>query len=680
MNKFEKSLYSVTQDPKEAIKIIADNMIETRPAAKVEYRPFHKSEIYYDLPIVGPRYIDIKKLHPHIKSGDVVYISAILDSCNEYEVKINFIGDAKVFLDSKEIFDSKGECDRHSVEAHLRAGETPITFAVKCHSDEKCEFYFMPSVRYYWMWARYYLLHVKVKSPIPYYKGEEGVAISAVYKDGEQFDGRYVYPTPIAESRVVNFADSYGDCDGEFAYAMTNASSDTSLSVSFSGKGKVFVNGIERSSYDNMPLEKGDTVLVKLQRSENWAFEFSGADISPKMLTSERRTGDEWVIVGAFGDNGDIDTPMGPEALIDFTKPYKDKNGEPVYWKLAAKNEYVRPTLFTRFFGQWFYAHMVGTYGLLSSSYALNNKEYFDYFVNSTKILASYFDYAQYDAQKFKQATFLQVSTNLDNLDAIGAMGRNLCELYKIEPGDDVGRVIDILADAAKNNIPRFEDGTYHRPYDMWADDLFMSCPFLMRYAAIKGDNDSAKEVVRQLLGFKSRLWMPDEQIMSHIFFLDTNEPNNVPWGRGNGWVYVSLSDALENLPRDIEGYDELMKFYLEYTEGIIKLQDADGLWHQVLNINASYQETSCTGMFMLGICRGIKNGWLDSSYKAYAERAFVGLLKNKIASDGNVYDVCMGSSNSKNADYYMNLGAVDNDDHGTGVILTAISEYLKVI
>ena len=37
-----------------------------------------------------------------------------------------------------------------------------------------------------------------------------------------------------------------------------------------------------------------------------------------------------------------------------------------------------------------------------------------------------------------------------------------------------------------------------------------------------------------------------------------------------------------------------------------------------------------------------------------------------------------MGSSNSKNAEYYVNLGAVDNDDHGTGVILTAIGEYIK--
>ena len=396
------------------------------------------------------------------------------------------------------------------------------------------------------------------------------------------------------------------------------------------------------------------------------------------MLASAREAGDEWIIVGAFGNAGDIDTPMGPECGIDFAKPFTNADGEATYWKLADKCEYMRPSLATRFFGQWFYALMVGTHGLYKAYAATGDKKYLDYFIDSTTTLAEYYDYAQYDAQTFGQASFLELTTNLDNLDAIGSIGRNLCELYKISPREDVLKLIEILGDAAMNKIPRFEDGTYHRERDMWADDLFMSCPFLVRYAALKEDARFAKEVVNQLLGFKNRLWMADQQIMSHIFFLDTNEPNLVPWGRGNGWVYVSLTDALENLPRDTDGYDKLMRFYLEFTEGIVKLQDADGLWHQVLNLPHSYQETSCTGMFLLGLCRGINNGWISTEYKKYADKAYLGLLDKKISSIGNVYDVCMGSSNSKNAEYYVNLGAVDNDDHGTGVILTAITEYIK--
>ena len=677
MSKFERSLYTVTTEPKEAVKIIADNMIKTRPRGEVKYRPCHKSELYRDLPTAGARVVDIKKLHPEAKAGDVVYIGAVLDSCDDSVARINFWGDAKVTLNGETVYDAEGNTGLNQPLVNFKKGDNPVVFEVRCHSDEAFEFRFMPSVRHYIMWAKFYLLNVRVKCPLAEYKDEDGVAISRIYKSGEKFDGEYIYPRAPKAKSVIDFGEIYANCKGKFAFALTNATEDTPLSITPYGRAKVTVNGEACEIIENISLKRGDTVLVKIERGDKWGFAYSAKCLKPAIITSNRPESDEWITVGAFGADGDIDTPVGPECGIDFAKPFTTEEGA-VYWKLADKNEYLRPSLATRFFGQWFYALMVGTHGLYKAYTATGDEKYLNYFIDSTTTLAEYFDYVQYDASQFGQTSFLELATKLDNLDAIGSMGRNLCELYKIAPRADVLKLIEILADAAMNNIPRFEDGTYHRERDMWADDLFMSCPFLVRYAALKGDKNFADEVVRQLLGFKNRLWMADQKIMSHIFFLDTNEPNLVPWGRGNGWVYVSLTDALENLPQGTEGYDELMKFYLEFTEGIVKLQDADGLWHQVLNLPYSYQETSCTGMFLLGLCRGINNGWIGAEYKKYADKAYLGLLDKKISSIGNVYDVCMGSSNSKNAEYYVNLGAVDNDDHGTGVILTAINEYIK--
>ena len=56
------------------------------------------------------------------------------------------------------------------------------------------------------------------------------------------------------------------------------------------------------------------------------------------------------------------------------------------------------------------------------------------------------------------------------------------------------------------------------------------------------------------------------------------------------------------------------------------------------------------------------------------------GLTSKKISAQGDVYDVCRGSGNSKDVNYYMNLLDIDNDDHGIGVMLTAFSEMLKII
>ena len=83
----------------------------------------------------------------------------------------------------------------------------------------------------------------------------------------------------------------------------------------------------------------------------------------------------------------------------------------------------------------------------------------------------------------------------------------------------------------------------------------------------------------------------------------------------------------------------------------------------------------------MLGLARGIKNGWLDrDTYMPCVMRAYHGLTSKKISAQGDVYDVCRGSGNSKDVNYYMNLLDIDNDDHGIGVMLTAFSEMLKII
>lgn len=295
------------------------------------------------------------------------------------------------------------------------------------------------------------------------------------------------------------------------------------------------------------------------------------------------------------------------------------------------------------------------------------------------RVMTEYFDYMRYEAKHFSSPSFLDISSSLHDLDSIGSIGRNLCEYYFLTRDDAVKPVISTMLRATETNIPRFSDGTFHRERDMWADDAFMSCPFLVRASALTGDGRYVKEAARQLLGFKKRLWMEHKRLFSHIFFLDTEAPNRVPWGRGNGWVFISVSDFLENAPKDTEGYDRLMTLYREFAEGLLSYQDGEGLWHQVIDRPDSYSETSCTAMFIIGICRGLRNGWIsDKIYKDAVNRAYNGLMKHKIDRTGAVYGVCMGSGNFTEAEYYMQLGTVDNDDHGTGVILTALSEISR--
>lgn len=228
-------------------------------------------------------------------------------------------------------------------------------------------------------------------------------------------------------------------------------------------------------------------------------------------------------------------------------------------------------------------------------------------------------------------------------------------------------------------NIPRFNDGTFYRGTTMWADDVFMSCPFLARLGSITGNTFYYEECARQLAGFKKRLYRENKKIFSHIFFVEEQQPNEISWGRGNGWIFISLADLLTQLPEETQGYDMLLSLFREFAQGILAQQDKTGLWHQVMDRPTSYLETSCTGMFLLGMCKGMRCGWLPrSEFEEPARRALQGLLTHSIDKDGNVYGVCKGSGCSMDPVYYDELDMVKNDDHGTGIILSALAEFVR--
>ena len=666
---YQDSLASLTQNPKEAIRIIADNMLKIRPRECVTYHPYKRNEIYYDKHLYL-RNIDLKKLYPEAKRGNVVYIGTVIDACCEIDAKLNFVGNARVIFKGESIFDSEKDRDpdgKSRCPIHLEKGENPVLFMVRCESDDRFEFQFMPSVRWYWTWAKYYILSARATSPIPEYAGEDGIGISRLYESEEEFDGEFVFPAVEKHVNVIDFADILDSKDGNIAYALTYALEDTDLDIKTDCKHKIFVNGKESKA--PLSLKSGDEVLIRLTKGANWSFEFIGDLIGIPFLKSNRSSGDKFLTLGSFGEDRE-------SIEVQFKKPYDGFGGEKVFWKLSTRSDYIRPHLLSRFFGQWHYSFMVGEFGLLNAAKAIEKREYLDYFCDHMRLMIEYFDYMRYENKHFSAPSFLDISASLHDLDSIGSIGRNLCVYYN-ETGDkDALPIIDTLLSAMETKIPRFADGTFHRHSDMWADDTFMSCPFLVEAGILKNDKRYHEEAIRQLLGFKKRLWMADERIFSHIFFLNPPEPNNIPWGRGNGWIYVSLSSALEKISPETEGYDRILDTFKEFTEGICALQDENGLWHQVLNRRDSYSETSCTAMFILGICRGIRNGWLDESYLKYATQAYNGILSHKIDKSGTVYDVCMGSGNARDVSYYMDLGAIDNDDHGTGVILSAISEY----
>lgn len=617
------------------IKKIAENMIKTRPQKQVVLRPYQKHDAITRHPL-GTVEVDLNRLFPDAPEQSVVKVKTVLKVPYPNAAILGVWG-AEAYLNGIRLMpDQEGY-----VQIDL-AGDDELVFVCKKQNENFGVQFVLSTVHYRGMWASDYLYWIRYT--LPEYPGEEGVAVTCL--DGEKF---IFPPAPVRVCLAELFPEK------KYVFAVSYALCDTE----YSGKQEMFVDG---KPYQGGIIRQGSRVLLRLFPESDWEDFLETKDFGIPMLETKRNSGTQWMFLGS--DNKEL-----PET--DF--PKSCQNG---FWRLL-DGSYIRPYLDTSFFGKWFYALMVGQYGILKASVFLG-ASYKQYFIDGMNVLADYFFYMQREYAFFGSPSFLERSVMLTELDPIGTIGMNLCDLYQENHSENAKNVILALLDAMEHRVLHFPDGTFRRSETMWADDTFMSLPFLARVGEVFEDSSYFEQCIRQMKGFYQRLYWKEKKLFSHIYFIQDQKPNKVAWGRGNGWVFLTLSELLERIPTDFPERNWLVDIFSEFAEGICAHQAQDGLWHQVLDMPESYEETSCSGMFAIGLLRGVKNGWISSEYWENAERAVTAVAKNCVDSEGNILGVCKGSGCSYEKEYYAKLDTVTNDDHGTGIILAMLAEYLS--
>ncbi len=144
--------------------------------------------------------------------------------------------------------------------------------------------------------------------------------------------------------------------------------------------------------------------------------------------------------------------------------------------------------------------------------------------------------------------------------------------------------------------------------------------------------------------------------------------------GTGGKWMGIvqSLRTA-DGALRKSSKWKKLITFFRSLSEGFLRHQDEEGMFHQVLDMRSSYQESSCTAMAACAFSRGVRGGWYENPepYREGCVKACDGLKKKAIDSDGHVRGgVCRGSEFSCSRHYYAEqlLPRLD-DTHGIGII-----------
>ena len=265
-------------------------------------------------------------------------------------------------------------------------------------------------------------------------------------------------------------------------------------------------------------------------------------------------------------------------------------------------------------------------------------------------------------------------------LDDNGPMGASLIDLSRKHPNAAFRKYIESTNHHLMFSEPRLADGTIARLWPhvntVWADDAFMALSFLVRMGEMTGDNKYFDDAANQILNYTRYLWCPEKEVYYHCYHTDTKIHGVAHWSRANGWVFMATADLLSRMPENHPMREDVIKNFRMQTDGVIRYQGANGLWHQLLDKPDSYEEITGTAMFVFGIAKGVKEGWLHPDYIYVAWEGLKGML-TKITPEGDVPAICAGTGIMPSLSFYYNRPQWKNDPMGEGPVLRALVEMI---
>jgi rhamnogalacturonyl hydrolase YesR len=206
----------------------------------------------------------------------------------------------------------------------------------------------------------------------------------------------------------------------------------------------------------------------------------------------------------------------------------------------------------------------------------------------------------------------------------------------------------------------------------MWIDDMFMITAAQAQAYRATGDRKYIDRAAREMV-----LYLDELQKPNGLFYHAPDVP--FFWGRGDGWMAVGMAELLRSLPDDSRERPRIMAGYKLMMESLLKHQDSDGMWHQLIDDPTSWPETSCTGMFTFAFITGVKNGWLDeNTYGPAARKAWLALT-TYLEPNGDIREVCEGTNKHNPKDpkqpkdgraYYLARKRNVGDMHGQAPML----------
>lgn len=290
------------------------------------------------------------------------------------------------------------------------------------------------------------------------------------------------------------------------------------------------------------------------------------------------------------------------------------------------------------------------------------------------------------------------------SLDQI-PMGRQLLYLYnethEKRYAAGANQVFDELMLQPRNRA----GGFWHKqiyPAQMWLDGLYMAEPFYAEYAVtFRYPPDAFEDITHQFTLMEEHARDPKTGLLYHGWDEShqqawANKETGLSsqfWGRSVGWFAIALVDTLPYYPANDPGRQQLVGILNRLAAAIVQVQDpGTGLWWQVLDRGGApgnYLEASASAMFIYALAKGVRLGYLPSTYLLPARKGWDGFCVHFLEHEpggaahitGIVHSGGLGGSpyRSGTYDYYTHERLVTDDPQGVGAFLMAASEMVRL-
>ncbi len=269
-------------------------------------------------------------------------------------------------------------------------------------------------------------------------------------------------------------------------------------------------------------------------------------------------------------------------------------------------------------------------------------------------------------------------------LDDAGAVCAAMIKATRAGVNNNLRPQIDHLINWVAIKEFRLKDGTLarNRPQQntLWLDDLYMAVPALAQMGKLTGDKKYFDDAVNQIKLFSQRMFIKEKGVYMHGWVQSMETHPEFKWARANGWALMAMVELLDVLPENYKGRDIVLQQLKAHAKGLASYQSATGFWHQLLDREDSYLETSATAIYAYCIAHACNNGWLNPvTYAPMANLAW-NAVTTKINDKGQVEGTCVGTGMAFDPAFYYHRPVNVFAAHGYGPVILAGAEMYKLV